>query len=154
MSEALELLKKLNFKDKGQAVLVLHAPEAYGDTVAAFQGPVHTSPQQETYEFAQAFGTSNAGLQARARELAAVAAEDGLVWLCYPKKTSKVYKGSDCSRESVATLLADEGFEPVRQIAIDDDWSALRLRRVENIKSMTRKSAVTAQGKERIGGNE
>jgi capsular polysaccharide biosynthesis protein len=33
--------------------------------------------------------------------------DDGLLWLCYPKKTSKTYKGSDCSRESVATLLAD-----------------------------------------------
>jgi hypothetical protein len=31
-----------------------------------------------------------------------------------------------------------QGFEPVRQIAIDEDWSALRFRRTDFIKSMTR----------------
>jgi hypothetical protein len=35
----------------------------------------------------------------------------------------KFIKNSDCSRESVSTLLSEEGYEPVRQIAIDVDWS-------------------------------
>ncbi|MDI5787736.1 hypothetical protein PO124_02480 [Bacillus licheniformis] len=48
-----------------------------------------------------------------------------------PEKSSKVYKGSDCSRDTVAGLLADQGYEPVRQIAIDEDWSALRFRKAE-----------------------
>ena len=30
------------------------------------------------------------------------------------------------------------GFEPVRMVAIDEDWSALRFRRAEFIKTMTR----------------
>lgn len=67
-----------------------------------------------------------------------------------PKKTSKTYKGSDCNRESVMVMLGDEGYEPVRQIAIDDDWSALHFRKAENIKAMTRNFAVTEKGKERI----
>jgi hypothetical protein len=37
----------------------------------------------------------------------------------------------------------------IRQIAIDDDWSALRFRKPEHIKTMTRKFAVTEKGKER-----
>jgi hypothetical protein len=75
--------------------------------------------------------------------------EDGLLWLCYPKKTSKVYKGSDCSRDTVAGMLATEGYEPVRQVAIDADWSALRFRKPEKIKTMKRSFAVTDLGKQR-----
>mgnify|MGYP005835701873 CR=1 FL=1 len=37
--------------------------------------------------------------------------------------------------------------EPVRQVAIDEDWSALRFRRVEYIKTMTRSFAMTLEGK-------
>jgi len=45
--------------------------------------------------------------------------------------------------------LADDGYEPVRQVAIDEDWSALRFRKVEQIKKMTRNFAYTEKGIER-----
>jgi hypothetical protein len=35
-------------------------------------------------------------------------------------------------------------------VAIDEDWSALRFRKVENIKTMTRSFAMTAKGKEKV----
>ncbi|WP_391118049.1 hypothetical protein [Psychrobacillus sp. L3] len=50
---------------------------------------------------------------------------------------------------NLTEILANEGFEPVRNIAIDEDWSALRFRKVENIKKMVRKFAHTEVGKER-----
>jgi hypothetical protein len=155
MNEALEIIKKLNFKDLGQTVLVLNSPASYENVMSSFQGEVHREPANDFYDFVQVFGTSSSELQALARQGAALVDEnDGLLWLCYPKKTSKVYKGSDCSRESVAPMLSAEGFEPVRQIAIDEDWSALRFRRTEKIKSMVRKFAMTEQGKQRIGQKE
>ena len=42
-------------------------------------------------------------------------------------------------------------FEPVRMVAIDEDWSAVRFRRAEFIKTMTRakEHRMTAQGKAR-----
>ncbi|WP_391205045.1 hypothetical protein [Psychrobacillus sp. L4] len=46
-------------------------------------------------------------------------------------------------------ILANEGFEPVRNIAIDEDRSALRFGRVENIKKMVRKFTYTKVRKER-----
>ncbi len=47
--------------------------------------------------------------------------------------------------------LGNAGFEPVRQVAIDDDWSALRFRRTEYIKSFTRSNtmALSPEGKRR-----
>ncbi|WP_456277360.1 DUF3052 domain-containing protein [Bacillus sp. AK128] len=153
MTELHPVLKKLQYKGQGNKVLVLHAPKEYDDILKAFPTTVHSNVEGEEYPFVQVFGTSNEQIRDLATKGLPVLAEDGLLWLCYPKKSSKVYKGSDCSRETVAGLLADQGFEPVRQIAIDEDWSALRFRPVEKIKSMTRKFAVTEEGKERTKGS-
>ena len=45
--------------------------------------------------------------------------------------------------------VGEAGFEPVRMVAIDEDWSAVRFRRVEFIKTMTRGAewAMTRAGK-------
>lgn len=146
----MSIIKKLQFKDQGQAVLIINAPNAYLEVIALFEGEVHTKgAMARNYDFVQVFGISNNELQSLAKSAQGFVKEDGLFWLCYPKKSSKAYKGSDCSRETVALMLADKGYEPVRQIAIDEDWSALRFRKVENIKTMTRSFAVTEKGKER-----
>ncbi|WP_240415676.1 DUF3052 domain-containing protein [Paenibacillus periandrae] len=144
----------MQYKDQGEAVLVMNAPQVYEEEVIThFKGEVDREALRDSYPLVQVFGISNDSLQTSARLGVAVLADDGLLWLCYPKKTSKAYKGSDCSRETVAVLLADEGFEPVRQIAIDEDWSALRFRHVDRIKNMVRTSAVTDKGKQRIQEN-
>ena len=146
----MSVIKKLQFKDQGQAVLVINPPKVYEEVMALFEGEVHTEAiNPDGYDFVQVFGTSNEELQALAKSAENSVKPDGLFWLCYPKKTSKTYKGSDCSRDTVMYLLADEGYEPVRQIAIDDDWSALRFRKPEKIKTMKRSFAVTDAGKQR-----
>jgi hypothetical protein len=47
--------------------------------------------------------------------------------------------------------MGEAGFEPVRMIAIDEDWSAKRYRRVGFIKTMTRdlRVAMTKEGKKK-----
>ncbi len=149
MSELHPVLKKLQLKDQSKPVLILNAPSEYKEIMMAFDAPIHTEIKESTYTFVQVFGTSNVGIQELAKKGSGVLVEDGLLWLCYPKKSSKTYKKLDCSRETVATLLANEGFEPVSQVAIDEDWSALRFRPVEKIKTMIRKFAVTEEGKQR-----
>lgn len=146
----MSVIKKLQFKDQGQAVLIINAPKAYEEVMASFEGNVHKHGEfKEGYDFVQVFGTSNDELQAFAKSAESFVKENGLFWLCYPKKSSKTYKGSDCSRDTVMYLLAEKGYEPVRQIAIDEDWSALRFRKPEQIKTMKRSFAVTEGGKKR-----
>jgi hypothetical protein len=114
MAEGTPVLKKLNFKDHGQPVLVINAPRSYDEIKEAFEGEVHQQAELETYDFVQVFGVSNGDLQSRAKSVVSHVSDDGLLWLCYPKKSSKVYKGSDCSRETVMGMLSEEGYEPVR----------------------------------------
>ncbi|MCL6573215.1 MAG: DUF3052 domain-containing protein [Bacillus sp. (in: Bacteria)] len=143
----MSVIKKLQFMDQGQSVLIINAPKAYDEVIATFEGEVHQQAENAGgYDFVQVFGINNEELQTIAKHAETSVKEDGLFWICYPKKSSKVYKGSDCSRETVMFLLADEGYEPVRQIAIDEDWSALRFRKPNKIKTMNRSFAVTEEG--------
>jgi hypothetical protein len=71
-----------------------------------------------------------------------------VVWFAYPKQSSKKYT-CEFNRDSGWAELGKAGFEPVRMVAIDADWSAVRFRRVDFIKSLTRPAeyALSAGGK-------
>jgi hypothetical protein len=71
---------------------------------------------------------------------------DGVVWFVYPKSTSKRYK-CEFNRDNGWLAVGEKGFEGVRMVAVDDDWSALRFRKVHHIKTMTRDFAMTDEGK-------
>jgi hypothetical protein len=71
------------------------------------------------------FATTRAELDQRRGPLREAARRDKLAWLAYPKAGQL---GTDLNRDSVAAALAGEGIRPVRQISINDVWSALRFR--------------------------
>ena len=52
-----------------------------------------------------------------------------ILWLAYPKLTSKL--AGDLSRGMIHDMTPAHGLDAVSQIAIDDDWSAMRFKRVE-----------------------
>jgi hypothetical protein len=87
--------------------------------------------------FSLAFVTTQAQVDALAAQIVKKTKGDAIVWFAYPKGTSKKYK-SQVDRDHGWIALGREGFEPVRMVAIDEDWSAKRYRRAEFIKSMTR----------------
>jgi hypothetical protein len=58
-------------------------------------------------------------------ELVAAAKRGALTWVAYPKAGQL---GTDLNRDRVWELVRDLGIRPVRQISIDDVWSALRMR--------------------------
>lgn len=59
---------------------------------------------------------------------------DGILWFCYPKKTSKTYSAT-VDRDHGWEVLADAGFRGIRLVSIDDDWSAMRFRNIKYIKT-------------------
>jgi hypothetical protein len=63
---------------------------------------------------------------------------DGVLWYCYPKKSSKKYK-SDLDRDHGWKVLNDSGLHGVRMISIDKNWSAMRFRNAKYIKSTHKK---------------
>jgi hypothetical protein len=87
-----------------------------------------------------------------ARVIGQKASGDAIVWLAYPKGSSKKYT-CEFNRDTGWASMGEAGFEPVRMVAIDEDWSALRFRRAEFIKTMTRprERRLSAQAKARKG---
>jgi RNAse (barnase) inhibitor barstar len=55
--------------------------------------------------------------------------EDGLFWVSYPKSNGK--KVYDINRDSLWDLLLTAGFHPVAQISLNEEWSAVRVKRNE-----------------------
>ena len=71
------------------------------------------------------FVVDRAILNDRRATVVDAAAADRLTWVAYPKSGQL---GTDLNRDSLAAALTSEEIRPVRQISIDDVWSALRFR--------------------------
>jgi hypothetical protein len=126
-----EIFKKLNFKNQ-DPILVLSAPQSFQGELRemAKLAGIHFAPKKgSTYGFGIAFAPMKADLLKAARALLSAVHEDAVLWFAYPKQTSKTYK-SDLNRDSCWEALKPFGLQPNRQIAIDDDWSALRFKRM------------------------
>jgi hypothetical protein len=131
------LFKKLNLSTQA-VVHVLNAPSSFEPQLAALQGVTVKRSVSGASPFAMAFVITQAELDVASCKLAAACTGDAILWMVYPKGTSKQYR-CEFNRDSGWAVLGAAGFEPVRMVAIDADWSALRFRRVEYIKTMTRK---------------
>jgi hypothetical protein len=135
------LFKKLNLGTQ-PGIHVLNAPASFEPELAALDGvAVKRSIAGRSY-FALAFVVTQAELDAASAKLAKACEGDAVLWMAYPKATSKTYE-CDFNRDVGWLALGAAGFEPVRAVAVDEDWSALRFRRVEHIKTMARNPAST-----------
>jgi hypothetical protein len=130
-----EIFEKLNLKDR-QEILVLHAPQSFEAELARL--PVLTIHRHiesvAEIGFLLAFVTKKSEVDALSGPVAARATGDATVWFAYPKGASKRYK-CDFNRDTGWDALKAAGFDTVRAVAIDEDWTGLRFRRVEYIKA-------------------
>ena len=147
----LSTFEKLNLKNHTQ-IVVLNAPESFEPELAALHNVTVLRSLQglDGIRFSLAFITKQQEVDSLGNAIAKKAKGDAVVWFAYPKGTSKKYK-SEINRDSGWQVLGKAGFEPVRMVAIDEDWSAVRFRRAEFIKTLTRDQrwALSKQGKAR-----
>ena len=141
------ILKKLKLKEQSP-ILILNPPEEFQAMVSEIPADVHHQPTAK-YGFIHVFVKNADEVTQFAVPAARSLDGDGILWISYPKKSSKKYQ-SDISRDHGWQELGELGYEPVTQVSIDEDWSALRFRKVAYIKKFTRKSAISRQGQERI----
>lgn len=142
------LFKKLNFKSQPE-IAALNAPITFDVELNEMEKDaiiVRETNKIKHGSFVIAFATKQTEVNQFAKSLIPKTASDGVFWICYPKGTSKKYS-CDFNRDTGWAVFGTLGFEPVRQVAIDEDWSALRFKRVEYIPKMTRSFAMTKEGK-------
>jgi hypothetical protein len=132
------LFKKLNLGAHDEIVL-LNAPDSFESELRQLKGIkiIRDPSKPKAIKFGLAFAMTQAQLD-RASKLLAVAADgDAVLWFAYPKGTSKRY-ACEFNRDSGWGVIRAAGFDSVRMVAIDEDWSALRFRRLEYVKSAGR----------------
>jgi hypothetical protein len=129
---------KLNFKDQPEVVIV-NAPDTFSPELSGLNAKVLTDMKKaKVLEFVVLFVTAKEELERLAPLIGRRSKGDAVIWVAYPKSSSKKYKSGIKRGDDSWKSMGAQGFEPVRMIAIDEDWSAVRFRRVEFIKNMTR----------------
>lgn len=144
------ILKKLQLKPQ-MKLSVLRAPEESRPLLKAWSEHVLVKTRQSPKDDAVlVFVKAQKDIDALVPKVIAKLDAATLLWMAYPKKSSKLYR-CDISRDKGWQALGEQGFEPVRQIAIDENWSALRFRALEQIKRFEReaKHAISDAGKRR-----
>ncbi len=147
-----ELFKKLNYKDQKQ-VFVINAPKSFDENLNSLGNDVtvmRSVGNDDKPAFVIAFVVTQQQLDETVLRVAPRLQGDAIFWMCYPKGSSKKLK-SEINRDRGWDIMGKFNLEGVRQVSIDEDWSALRFRKVEYIKTFSRSSkmALSEAGKSR-----
>jgi hypothetical protein len=125
MSEK-SIAQKLGLKP-GAKLLVRQQPDGFEALIGALPASAELVVDGiKSFPLVLVFAENRAalveGLPIAKRQLEA----GGALWVAYIKGASD--KKTDINRDSIREYVATVGMDTVAQIAIDDDWSALRLK--------------------------
>lgn len=126
------LFKKLLLKPGHRAAL-LGAPAEYPPAGEELPAGVRLEDAAavaqagpRAFDFVQLFVRSAGELAAQAPLALAAVKPDGLLWIAYPKKMSKIK--TDINRDAGWDVVHGAGWQGVALVSIDDTWSAMRFR--------------------------
>jgi hypothetical protein len=112
----MSLAKKLNLKD-GTKVRVIGKPAIDLDDVE--------TTTRGTADAVLVFARSLGEVDGKCGPAIEAAGQDRIAWIAYPKAGQL---GTDLNRDVLWKHLLKHGIQGVRQVAIDEVWSALRFR--------------------------
>lgn len=122
------------FITEAKRVAVINAPPVLGRFERGKDGPINVL---------LVFVRSKDDILMSVDQVISTLAPKGVLWFAYPKKSSGIK--TDISRDSGWAPLAKNKFVPVTQVAINETWSALRFKPIDQIQKMTRKTAIGQQ---------
>jgi hypothetical protein len=127
------LFEKLNLGEHRE-IVVLDAPPSFEEEITGMNELVIQRQIRniQKFQYALFFVKTLADVEAGV-EVLSLAHGDAIAWFVYPKGTSKNYK-CEFHRDNGFTSVHAAGWESVRMVAIDADWSALRFRKAKYVK--------------------
>jgi hypothetical protein len=125
------LAKKLGLKD-GQRALFIDLPSsliglstAHSFAEASRITVDQLGDAQKGYDFVHLFTAARSVLEALAQPLMNLMARDGMIWVSWPKKASKV--ATDITEDIIREVVLPTGLVDVKVCAVDEVWSGLKL---------------------------
>jgi hypothetical protein len=117
------------FIKPGYKFLLVNPPDGYLARMGAMpDGIVILNDAKTPVEAIQVFVANRQELEQQLPRLKELMTPKGMLWVTYHKGTSRVK--TDIHRDTINAYAQSIGLEGVAMISIDDDWSALRLKRV------------------------
>jgi hypothetical protein len=120
------LWKKLGYKDK----LAAYVEGVPSDYFAVLELPRQidvrwAKRQVKGVEFIHLFTKSKRGLRVRLPAIRKLIADDGVIWISWPKKSSGI--ATDLTEDVVRGIALPLGLVDIKVCAVDEVWSGLKL---------------------------
>ena len=116
------LPQKLGLK-AGQTVLVVNAPDGFEKNIP--RDATLLDRLKKPVDFVAIFVTAASDLKKRLPKLIAALDPAGMIWVCWPKKASKV--PTDLTEDVIRDFALTVGVVDVKVCAISEVWSGLKL---------------------------
>ena len=117
------LANKLGLKP-GQRAWFFAMPESVRAEIGDV-GLAETAEVEPSLDMAHIFVTERVELERLLADLRNTIARDGMVWVSWPKKTSKV--PTDVTEDTIREVALPMGWVDVKVCAVDEVWSGLKL---------------------------
>ena len=119
------LVKKLGIKD-GFKIRLVNEPEYYFELLGKLPETVEIVRDRNSKKnFVHYFARTAKDLQKDMPTLKEEIFADGMIWISWPKKASKV--ATDITEDVVRNFALDNGLVDIKVCAIDEVWSGLKL---------------------------
>jgi len=121
------LIQKLGVQ-VGHRLAVIDAPPHYAALIAPLpEGVERVDGIDRTAAVTHLFVRDRASLEAQAEALFRDRPTGSMVWISWPKKSSKLFV--DLTEDGVRAIVLPTGWVDVKVCAVDDDWSGLKFLR-------------------------
>jgi hypothetical protein len=118
------LVQKLGIQP-GMRLIILNAPEHYATTLGALPEGVEVAGDLGgLFDFIHFFTASRVTLDSRFPELKTALKPNGMLWVSWPKKASKL--PTDLDENLIRDIGLRNGLVDVKVAAIDERWSGLK----------------------------
>lgn len=118
------LYQKLGMKP-GMRVMPINSPESYFDLVADAEGVDYVDGGKA--DIVHLFCGTRLDLDANFEHALPQVAEKGMLWVSWPKKSSKLFV--DLTEDQLREVILPTGWVDVKVCAVDADWSGLKFLR-------------------------
>ena len=120
------LLKKMKLKP-GQRAAIINAPSGYVETLQPLPAEVELAEElMGTFDWVQLFVKTQAELEQVIAQVRAALKPAGMLWITFPKGTSKIQ--TDLTRDKGWDALQAIDLKWINLISVDETWSAFALR--------------------------
>lgn len=121
------LIKKLGFHQSPLKVITYSAPKEYLSWLGDLPEGVSLSSRTPTknVQAAHVFAKKRSVLEKRIVMLRERLEQDGMVWISWPKKASKVE--TDITEDTIREIALPIGFVDIKVCAVSEVWSGLKL---------------------------